>query len=336
MAFVKKILARRRRPSYRRKTGYRRSYRRNSYGSRSSMSEARANLAVYANPFSTSSTSPRIPDNKVYSSCGIRLQAVGEFTNDTTAPMNFLLFPGINNSLLSTSCVGLDPNGALPFTNHARLQNVEGDITQFTQDPAQSIHKWRTVSCGMKVTLINNSDENDGWFEAIRIQGSFDSGFGLRFVDGKGYVASTDNAVLPAVTAGNLVEHPTYITGKLRDIHKYMFQLNPQGSDHEFQIVPRDFSGSEANQVLVDNENFDMVFLRIYGRPGASTPTRVMVHVVHNQEIVYDEGSTMVRYHGNTRGSALMVATARKRILQNPASQRAAKRPRTAYASYSY
>jgi hypothetical protein len=334
MAFVKKLGVRR---SFRRRTGYRRSMwkgrTRGTYKSRGQgRSEAAACLAVYANPFSTACTSPRIPDNKVYSSCGVRVQAVGEFTNDTTAPMEMLLFPGLNNSFFATSCIG-GVNGALPFTNHGKFSLA------LVQDPASSVHKWRQVSCGMKVTLVNNSDENDGWFEAIRVQGSDSSGFGVQpqLAGPDGFVGSPGGVpVMPAINVGitNLVEHPTYITGKLRDIHKYMFQLNPQGSDHEFQIIARPPDVTIAQ--LLDNENFDMIYLRVWGRAGASTPTRLMVHVVSNQELIYDEASSMVRYHGNTRGSAPMVQSSRRRMMENPANQRAAKRPRTAYSSYQY
>lgn len=339
MPFVRKI-GRRRRTTYRRKTGYRRSMRRSSLYSRSGRSEISSNLAVYANAFSTASTSPRIPDNKVYSSCGVRLQAVGEFVNDNTAPMEFLLFPGLNNALCAFSCtggqVGDGTVGTLPFTNHAKIDLSTPGV--FNQDPGTSIHKWRGVSCAMKVTLVNNSDENDGWFEAIRVQGSDTSGFALTEVAAGLAVIAAGAGPLPAINVGitNLVEHPTYITGKLRDIHKYMFQLNPQGSDHEFEILPRNGNIREATEAYLDNENFDFIYLRVHGRAGASTPTRLMIHTIFNQEIIYDEASTMVRYHGNTRGSAAMVAVARKRLMQNPASQRAAKRARTAYASYSY
>lgn len=294
------------------------------------------NLAVYFNPFSPASSTPRIPDNKVYSSCGIKLQAVTEFSNDNTAPMEFILFPGLNNCLCSNSVIGGSGplSGNMPFTNHA---GVILTGTDYNQPPATAIHKWRMVSCGMKMTLINNSDENDGWFEAIRVQGSDTSGFSLSVL-GTNYIIGGAGGGFPAINSGitNLPEHPTYITGKLRDIHKYEFILNPQGADHEFEIAPRVMTAETATEFMLDNENFDMIFLRVWGRAGASTPTRLMCHVVANQELVYDEASSMVRYHGNAPGTMNSMAVARKRMMSDPARQRAAKRPRTAYAAYRY
>jgi len=342
MAYRRRTVRTRRRPAYRRRTGYRRTMTRRLPMGRKLYSAGRSsisqNLAVYHNPFSTATTSPRIPDNKVYSSCGVRLQAVGEFVNDSEGTMDFLIFPGINNMFAAQGVAsgGSALSNLLPFTNHASFI-LSG--TTWGQPPETSVHKWRGVSFGCKFTLVNNSDENDGWWEAIRVQGSDTSGFGMSIIEaGRAVIAGSTSTSFPAINVGitNMPEHPTYVTGKLRDIHKYAFNLNPQGSDHEFEIFGRENTAQQMTETALDNENFDMIYVRVHGRAGVNTPTRIMAHVVANQELIYDEASSMSRYHSNTRGSSSAMAVARKRLMENSANQRAAKRPRTAYASYPY
>lgn len=284
-------------------------------------------LAVYNNPFSTATTNPKIPDGKVYASTGIRLQAVEEVQNDASENMDILLFPGLSNGLIVSSTNKGTPAGdpySIPYRDHGRTQAGPS----YAQVSAP-IHKWRLVSQALKITLVNNSDENDGWFEAIRIQGSSDSGFASTIRSGEttAIIGAGGAPVLPAITSTNLVEHPTYVTGKLRDIHRYMFHLMPQGNDHEFQIIPREpANATEFVHSQLDNESFDMVFIRIHGRTGAA-PTRLMVHVVSNQEVVYDESSFMTRYHSEARGNNLAFQANKKRKMEMPANTTAALIP---------
>lgn len=272
-------------------------------------------LAVFHNPFSTATTNPKIPDGKCYHSVGMRLQAVKEFTNDTTGNMDFVLFPGINNGLCALDTA---EELAMPYTNHAIM--VGGD-----QESSSQIAQWRVVSQGLKLTLTNNSDENDGWWEAIRIQlvgPAADQGL---VINEDGIVSCTTGGVTPSV---NLVEHPTYCTGKLRDIHRHVFELMPCGSDHDFS--PLLLTGNNVG-ALVDNENYDAVFIRIHGRGGGS-PTRIMAHVVCNQELLYQEHTPLARYHSESDNNA-SIFSASKRKRQN-GQHKAAKRQRTQLVAY--
>lgn len=291
-------------------------------------------LAVYHNPFSVATTNPKIPDGKVYASTGLRLQAVAEVVNDGTESMDILLFPGLSNGLTVSSSTGGTPAGtpwSIPYKAHGRFsQTTTYPLEQLGTTP---IHKWRLVSQGLKITLINNSDENDGWFEAIRIQGNADGGFkptlSANEPAGSGsYIGAGGSTTLPAVQDTNLVEHPTYVTGKLRDIHKYLFHLMPQGNDHDFTIISKSQGSDEefANACL-DNESFDMVFIRVHGRTQAAngTPTRLMVHVVANQEIVYEEASFMTRYHSESKGNDALFKASKRKKQESSINTRAAK-----------
>lgn len=300
---------------YARRTGRARYGRRRGYVSTGAVGRTHFNAcaAVYMNPFSTATTNPKILDNKVYASTGIRLQAVTEITNDATGTVDILLFPGLGNGVVVQSSLEAGATGTcMPYQAHGRWSESGFPKTMI----GAPIHKWRIVSQAMKLTLVNNSDENDGWFEAIRVQGSADSDFQnvVQASAGEGSFIGQTNGTLPAAGSNaQMVEHPTYCTGKLRDIHRYMFHLMPQGNDHEFNILPRSCENAEEFcNANIDNESYDMVFIRIHGRAGA-LPTRLMAHVVCNQEVVYDEASFMTRYHSESKGSAAAHENVKKR-----------------------
>jgi hypothetical protein len=94
-----------------------------------------------------------------------------------------------------------------------------------------------------------------------------------------------------AVTNNNtqMIDQPSYVTGKLKDIHKFVFQSRPDGLNHDFN----------SNTDTLDN-GFDCVLIRITGRTvaGADTNvTKLMCHVVSNQEIVYKSTYALSRFH---------------------------------------
>jgi len=283
-----------------------------------------SDLQVYHNAFSTATTNAKIPDGRCYNSAGIRLQAVKEFTNDDTGTMNFLFFPGINNGVLARSVVETGPDGIMPYTSHAPFSDATG-----TQTPGDEIARWRVVSQAHRVSLVNNSDENDGWWEAIRAQVSpLSTRWQLELVDGSYYIGGAAGDMPGIDSSLNMVEHPTYATGKLRDIHRHVFDLMPQGNAHDFNDL-RDNNNSE--ELMLDLKNYDCILLRVHGRSGASTPTRVVVHSVCNQEVLYNEASSLSRYHSEaTNNSAIFEASKRRR--QN-GIHKAAKRQRTAIIS---
>lgn len=295
--------------------------------------KVRDHLAVYHNAFSTATTNPKIPDGKCYHSAGIRLQSVGEWTNDGNGQMDFLFFPGINNGIVAAQCLPNPITGFhQPYSQHFVLNSSN------EQSPDAEVAKWRLVSQATKVNLVNNSDENDGWWEAIRVQLGGNLG-----PDGFGLVPiGTATKVIGATAANNipgmnlgitqLVEHPTYCTGKLRDIHRHIFDLMPQGSDHEFRMMKFDMSTSV--DLMVDQENYDAIFLRIHGRPGAATPTRVMIHQVSNQELLFQESATMSRFHSEADNHEQIFINSKRRRQNGPHT--AAKKARTAIVSATY
>lgn len=292
-------------------------------------------LAVYHNAFSTASTGAKIPDGKSYHSTGLRLQAVKEFTANTNGTMDFLIFPGINNGMIAAGVTDNDASWGMPYSSHCVI-DPEGD--NYVQADETRILRWRIVSQACKFTLTNNSDENDGWWEAIRIQTHGGTGEGFKLVlhgDGRTVIGPATTGQIPGITLGsfpNLVEHPTYVTGKLRDIHREIFDLMPMGADHDFQRLDQGvFSATEITSNFCDSENYDAIFVRIHGRGGTGTPTRVMAHMVSNQEVLYDENTSLARYHTESP-SAITVFQSSKRK-RTEGSHKASKRGRSPLVS---
>lgn len=288
-----------------------------------------ANLTVYKNPFSTATTNPKIPDGKCMLSAGQRLQATTELVNDTDAPMEILLYPGLTNGLSANSVVGTNnihvpltgnPNfQTMGYSNHAEFGVNQSNLTLEQTGP--SIAAWRIVSQGVKLSLVNNFDENDGWWECVRVQAQRDPDHWTVIAgelgDGTAYRTVPDWASLGFANR-NLIEHPSYKSGKLRDIGKQRFQLKPHMLDHDFVRLAKDHPHSNAiddalqleynkpvgdNTTLTDyinevqDNSYDMIFIRIHGRPSASGPTRILSHLVCNQELMYGEDSPLARFH---------------------------------------
>ena len=291
-------------------------------------------LAVYHNAFSTASTGAKIPDGKSYHSTGIRLQAVKEFTANTNGTMDFLIFPGINNGIVAAGVTDNDASWGMPYTSHCVL-DTDGDF------PAQAdetrILRWRIVSQACKFTLTNNSDENDGWWEAIRVQTHGTSAEGFALVlhgDGRTVIGPSTTGQIPGITLGsfpNFVEHPTYVTGKLRDIHRETFDLMPQGADHDFQRLEPGMYPPALIEAFSDSENYDAVIVRIHGRGGTGTPTRVMAHMVSNQEVLYDENTSLARYHTESPNALTIFQSSKRKRTEG--SHKASKRGRSPLVS---
>jgi hypothetical protein len=266
-------------------------------------------VAALKNPFSTRTIHPKVPDGKTHISSGQRLQAVktipaavGPFVHE------ILLFPGLNNSVTAlASGANTTPATATNVdfgTTHAPLITGGGGAgTARQSDQSQLICSWRTVSCGLRLNLVNNADSNEGWFEACRVNLCDPTKFTVVepvqtqnsdpvYVAASALSAAQLAEVAPFNTQ-NMAISPTFISGKLRDIHKYSFTLNPNTNDRPFRPMPA-FGSDIPMSSLVDT-SMDAVLIRIHG----SASTQLMAHVVHNQEIIYDENTAL--YRASTR-----------------------------------
>ena len=253
---------------------------------------AGGSIEVFQNPFSQSELQPIIPDGKAVTSVGQRLQNVSQITAGGTGvgALMCILYPGLGGGAV---WFNTDGTGTLPgytpsvttscqtYTQHGAWQapastaDVGGSgvpVTSMSQNAAAgTINTWRLVSQGLRLSLVNNSDQNDGWWEAIRVSPSLDptvycftsssaptttadwqSTGATQFTPLKAVICPNINQ-LNNTYAGNWVDNSTYVTGKVRDIHKNVFQLHPNNTDHDFRQLKPTFNFLTGN-VYVDNQ----------------------------------------------------------------------------------
>lgn len=309
---------------------------------------------VINNPFAAGAA-PKVPDGSTNISVGQKFQAIRQVEcPGGSEQLTLVVFPGL------ASCVVYHKGGAeawlLPNNDeHGVYQCPEaGEPDQNFIQPSilqyytNRIAKWRLVSAGVRFSLINNSDENDGWWECARIQTSTTPGdWGLYShgdptnVDVGGLVEDLNVLSNPirgtyyigphiyqkagredcfGVDPVKLIEHPSYKTGKLRDIHKYTFNLHTNGKNHDWTRMRDEWSimtevrgegdaggsgtfaakaSTGSNEDLIDknlDNNYDALIIRIHGR-SSGTATKILIHAVNNQEIVYENGTTLARFH---------------------------------------
>lgn len=282
--------------------GYFKPSRRNAY-----VSPASKQMAVYQNPFSLATNNPKIPDGKCSLSAGQRYQAVESFTNDNSEAMYFILFPGLNAGLYT---VGAAQDRVLSYNNDTQLR-INSNGTRVDVGPVtdgQAIAQWRVVSQGMKLSLVNNADENDGWFEAVRLTISQEpdnwridyplnpaiQAAGKHGANGLVIRPKSDSngAIIQGINRVNFVENATYRTGKLRDIHKHAFILKADSNDHDFiQLHPSVISGTGDGPLIDDDfgalqpnnnacqrlsdmlfdKSMDMIVVVVHGRVSGSS-----------------------------------------------------------------
>lgn len=207
--------------------------------------------------------------------------AVGDATHGAAAAGGdgivwLAVVPGIDTSLfLAKKTVPLvDDWISSPYNVDAV---GDPDATDF------KIKEFRIVSAGLKLSLVNNSDTNNGYWEAIRVPNE-----NIDFVGVKADLVS-----YCANATANLIDQPSYCTGKLKDIHKYVFQLKPDGNNHD---VTRWTANTDIDKSL------DMILIKIVGRASAVAEdavvdaTHFIAHHVSNQEVTYAPTSTLHRF----------------------------------------
>jgi hypothetical protein len=309
-------------------------------------------LAVMVNPFSVSTTNPKIPDGLGVTTAGLRLQSAGPLNaaNGQTI-IHCILHPGLPSGMATCRSTVGSPAAPVagscqywPYSNHISLNSIDS-YDRIGQTSDTQISKWRLVSQGLRLSLINNSDNNEGWWQACRIQID-QRDVAVRGV-GQGTSVNASWAVVrnpvslpgtnadaeadPPVAAApatwensiqnlfgtdlarDMLDHSSYQSGKLRDIHKHMFTLNPSNEQHQFVRFPR-----EVNQGAIDispsspfiDPSFDALYIRIY----ATETTKLLAHIVSNQEIIYDENTHLARYQSECEGALSSIASVYDRM----------------------
>ena len=238
-------------------------------------------VKISLNPFAATASAAKIPDGKALVSSSQRFQTRSELQIGASGQMDVILFPGLNNCVTifgGVNNAAAAENINMAFGNHGFFQQT-GNPATLTQPNATKIERWRTVCAGLSLKVVNASDDNNGWFEAVRFTRASNDRFPFINAGGTGNVfPGTVNAAqfTQIFTAGsNLVENPTYSTGTIRELNATLFRLMPQMESREFQSVGTEAVGTSP---LVDG-SFDLIFIRIHGRVDQTNPTRLLAHV---------------------------------------------------------
>jgi hypothetical protein len=296
-----------------------------------------AHHAVIQRPFSNATTQPKIPDGIMTTSLSRRQQTVFQMQNRVGSTECYCLMyaaEGAACSLYQTAGAFLtqanddtwDPKGFVgQNAGRTKASNNEPLINE------SGVAQWRTVSQGIKFSLINPSEEDDGYWEAVRVPLE-------KRTDAMALVPLNKNAIdahkinnlglffndeyydIIKSHEGSLVEQPGYQSGMLRDIHKKEFMLRHTGDFGDPQVNHRNLKTQlfEANKrynmtnnldcVAIEDEmlddNMDMVLIKFTCRPnsgsGNTTGSRFLVNAIKNIEFTHSPDSDMRSYEVKT------------------------------------
>lgn len=291
-------------------------------------------LTMYHDPFSRATKQPKIPDGKVTESLGFQTQAVLETVavNGGDGILHFLLYPGTDAGLVISGdalsggafVTPANQNNVVAFTGSngvdwSAISSTGGDVTDLDK-----YAQWRTVSAGLRLSLLNPQEEDDGWWEACRVIEANDpldydltSKNSTANRSANGTIAPT--RLLQNLKGKNLVNERSYATGLLRDVKNHVFSLHGIKDEHDFKepqttftftdadilaYNPVDIVGSfasgSANAMDYINQridpSYDMIYVRCYGR-NAGNLSRLHCNVVSNQEITFSNEERESRFH---------------------------------------
>lgn len=219
-----------------------------------------------ANPFNRNTPEPKILDGKVTKSSGIRLRATGEIhcSGGTTY---IALIPNLSNSVCWKSATD---NPSAAFRDH-----LDTELNR------SNVKKIRIVGSALRLSLINSTDGNEGYWEAIRTQTTTPD---FSFAD-------SDLAVQMQFREDELEDmsgYESYQKGKLKDLHKYQFKLNASDNDIKFSHVTTDI-----NQFV--SEQWDTVIIKITGSTAETPTSTLMYDSISCQEVVFKENTSISR-----------------------------------------
>ncbi|AQA27292.1 P1 [Amphibola crenata associated bacilladnavirus 2] len=288
-------------------------------------------------PFDRTNMQPKIPDGKVGTSIGQKFTTTREHFNVGAGNiMHALLFPGQSGGLVVIGCQNFN---SVPISSPAF--NDAGGFS-YTHDLAsgmstlaakENYHSWRVVSQAARFELLNAAEEDDGWWEAVRVTDSM-SVFDFRLDQHDNGTGRGNGTILPYYTLANyqfkpITDEMTYESGRLKDLHKREFQLHQVKDEVDFTqlctpvtieggvesgigivgspyVVDWNGTGGANNGERYGMQNYnairnyidtgyDMIYFRFHCR-AAATPTRLLTHIVSNQEIQFSSDAGESRF----------------------------------------
>lgn len=232
-------------------------------------------------PFDKTMSQPKLLDGKVARSSGIRLRATGEITCNGAGSTYIALFPGASNVL----CWRTDNDPAVP---ESTPQPFQGHLDTLIE--RSNVKSVRTVGTALRLSLVNSADQNEGYWEAARVP-TCALDFSFTEPDPVGAPGVTNTAAYMTMGDIDLSNHQTYLTGKLRDIHRYQFKLNAIDNDIDFT---RCVSEPPSAEQFV-SEQWDTIIIKVHGRVEVGAPSMLMYDCISAQEVIYKENTALAR-----------------------------------------
>lgn len=296
-----------------------------------------AHLAVQRNAFSTAAAAAKVCDGRVSSSIAERQSNAKSFINEFGEQI-FCLTPSIFNHEVRYSTSAATPSsGVVPYDAAGSSPTIHAfsKLTTTTAERNDSItpDQFRLVSAAMRLAPINASESNQGWFEAIRVRPSWSkNGWEFRLGDSAATPATVggifpDKAAFEQglISSSNWANDPSYVTGRLRDLGKHTFYLQPTG-ERRFKKWPRlvtfsTFDNFDEQPCGFDTD-FDIIFIRVHSSQAATTAETlkqcIHCHVVKNWETMYDAGNANARFHSATLSAESAVKYTDRQMTRDP------------------
>lgn len=232
-------------------------------------------------PFDKGMSQPKLLDGKVARSSGIRLRATGEITCNSTGSTYIALIPGHSNVI----CWRVEDDPLVPEVTPSPFQGHLDTV----QDRSY-VKSTRNVGTALRLSLVNSADQNEGYWEAARIPTS-NLDFSFTEPDPVGAPGVLNTAVYMGLSNLDLSNYQTYLTGKLRDIHRYQFKLNAIDNDINFTRILTE--PPSVDQFI--SEQWDTVIIKIHGRVEVGAPSMLMYDCISCQEVIYTENTALAR-----------------------------------------
>lgn len=294
-------------------------------------------LAKFYDPFSNATLQPKIPDGKAVTSASIIYQktqiiniAGGEkvayFVSQPVATVPLFC---LHDTIVNNGTDDVQARVTVTWLNPSfTVWEYDATAKTLTQAKDHAIARWRVCSQGMHLACQNQTDKNDGWWEAWRLTTS-----GKRENIQVGFHGATNIPVILPIGArvsapdNNIEKQASYTQGRVRDIHKVAFINNPNTLDHDFTdcygVINTETPGwTNADNVILQSQygrtehatvqlksaapvetqqltflrslidlDYDTVVCKINGRAAdnINDATSIMAYVIQNLEVCYDE-----------------------------------------------
>jgi len=231
-------------------------------------------------PFDKGMSQPKLLDGKVARSSGIRLRATGEIACNSAGSTCIALIPGASN----VPCWRADDDPLIPEATPTPFQGHLDSITD-----RENVKGTRTVGTAPRLSLVNSADQNEGHWEAARTPTNAPE-FGFTQT-AEGPPPEFNEVVRMTLGSLDPSDYQAYLTGKLRDIHRYQFEPNAIDDDINFSRILTE--PPEVSQFV--SEQWDTVIITIHGQAEIGAPSMIMCDCISCQEAPHKENAALVR-----------------------------------------